>query len=516
VTSGATGRLGTLPALLWIAACLVGTVLRTAGTGGQVLHGDEAIAVPSIERGYGTILTTFDGRGTHTGFSLAQRIAYDLLGADVFSYRLPSILAGVLTLWLLLPLGRRFVGTGPAWLATVLLAVHPLHVYYSRAGRPYALACLLLLLLLWAALEALRGRRRAWIAVALLAGVLPWVHLTAVGPAALLGLVLLVATLRERENVGRCLAALLAALLLCVLLYLPARGDLVDYLDKLTTRGGRFRPGWSTTLRLLGGSALGGACLLVGAVLSSLRLAFRSLFAGLLLLAVLSAPPIVLLLAQPKGSHFAMARYLMIALAPMLLAAAHGLRALARVSYPRLGSVAGFLCAGVLLARGPIDATWLGGAFTNSHELLVRNPRIDRPLPETPALYRELARSPAELTLVEFPFVAAAWMVLRNYELQHGQRVLVGTERSRSRLLGSPPYVHLTDLAALRGRADWLIVHLDLRAEFLRFLAFAGRSPHPQRAPVWRGSEERLVERFGEPDYRDEHVWAWRIEGGAR
>lgn len=46
-----------------------------------------------------------------------------------------------------------------ATVAAALLAVSPLHVYYSREGRPYAAVMLLATLLLWAALE----NRRLWL-----------------------------------------------------------------------------------------------------------------------------------------------------------------------------------------------------------------------------------------------------------------------------------------------------------------------------------------------------------------
>ncbi|MCA1732146.1 MAG: glycosyltransferase family 39 protein, partial [Acidobacteria bacterium] len=58
-------------------------------------------------------------------------------------FRLPSILAGLAALAIAWAIGRRASGwwiTGA--LAAALLAISPLHVYYSREGRPYALLVL--------------------------------------------------------------------------------------------------------------------------------------------------------------------------------------------------------------------------------------------------------------------------------------------------------------------------------------------------------------------------------------
>src|SRR6185503_15460625 len=130
-------------------------------------------------------------------FPLLQRAAMDVFGPTVFSYRLPALVAGLLGLWLLYPLGRHLVGRGPAWLATLLLAVHPMHAYYSRFARAYTLVFLLGLVLAFSLVRALEGRRRAWIGFALASALLPWVHLSTAAPVAVVDLVAIVLAWRQ-------------------------------------------------------------------------------------------------------------------------------------------------------------------------------------------------------------------------------------------------------------------------------------------------------------------------------
>lgn len=89
------------------------------------------------------------------GSLLAGRAAPDAETSD----RLAEAVAGTATIPLLAIAGTLAAGTGAGVAAAWLLAVAPLHVFYSREGRPYALLALLATLLLIAFLA--RGRRTA-------------------------------------------------------------------------------------------------------------------------------------------------------------------------------------------------------------------------------------------------------------------------------------------------------------------------------------------------------------------
>lgn len=90
-----------------------------------------------------------------------------VLGESDWVLRLPSALAGAAAVPAVYWLGWRLfegeVGRRVGWVAALFLAVHPLHVFYSREARVYTLLLLLttlLFLALWRGLET--ERWRAW------------------------------------------------------------------------------------------------------------------------------------------------------------------------------------------------------------------------------------------------------------------------------------------------------------------------------------------------------------------
>lgn len=85
---------------------------------------------------------------------LGQRLAAGGTGARLF-----PALFGIVTLPLMALVGMRVGGRLVSLVATFLLAVSPLHVYFSREGRPYSLIILLAVVLLYLLLVS--GSRRA-------------------------------------------------------------------------------------------------------------------------------------------------------------------------------------------------------------------------------------------------------------------------------------------------------------------------------------------------------------------
>lgn len=60
-----------------------------------------------------------------------------------FIYRLPSVLFGILTIYVLYLIGRKLFDKHTALIAAALLATSPLHIYYSQEARMYMLATFL-------------------------------------------------------------------------------------------------------------------------------------------------------------------------------------------------------------------------------------------------------------------------------------------------------------------------------------------------------------------------------------
>jgi hypothetical protein len=117
--------------------------------------------------------------------------------------------------------------------------------------------------------------------VALCAGLLPYVHLTSLGLVGLVGAVFAVAAwLGWRRRGARGLVAPVAAFgaggLLAVLLFLPARATLLDFLGKIQGEAFTETLGPLAVPTLLAGGHAAGAVLLVGAPLAAVALARTS------------------------------------------------------------------------------------------------------------------------------------------------------------------------------------------------------------------------------------------------
>jgi MFS family permease len=81
------------------------------------------------------------------------QLAARAFGRDEFAGRLPAVLCGLAAIPLVFLAARELGGWAAGAAAAVLLAVSPLHVYYSREARPYALLMLLAAVMLVALLR---------------------------------------------------------------------------------------------------------------------------------------------------------------------------------------------------------------------------------------------------------------------------------------------------------------------------------------------------------------------------
>jgi hypothetical protein len=129
-----------------------------------------------------------------------------------------SVVAGMLTLVVVWRAGAELLGEADAPWPALILACCPFHIHYCREGRAYAVYCLFVAIMFWAALRLLnRGGRRNW---ALLVGstvAAVYTHWYSVPVGAVLWCVVLIATWR-REGWRAPIASIVA----CVLLLIPA------------------------------------------------------------------------------------------------------------------------------------------------------------------------------------------------------------------------------------------------------------------------------------------------------
>lgn len=151
-----------MPLVLALAAILLaGAALRVVGLGEDSLWNNEILSFQrasqaTLEEAYALIR-----EGTHPPlYAVGVLRPWFTLGDDEWMQRLPSALFGVLALWVTWRLGRRLFGTAAGLLAAGVLMALPLHVYYSREGRMYAL--LALVVTLWVAFLAKAVESNAW------------------------------------------------------------------------------------------------------------------------------------------------------------------------------------------------------------------------------------------------------------------------------------------------------------------------------------------------------------------
>lgn len=140
--------------LLVLLILVLGLAARIANLPAESLDGDEVFTLrAATASSWSETLRIVREDLVHPPLHyLAVRASVMLAGASDLAVRLPSLLAGLLSIALLCLIGREIEGLRqPALLAGALLAVHDWHIFYSQQARPYALYCMLTyLLLLWA------------------------------------------------------------------------------------------------------------------------------------------------------------------------------------------------------------------------------------------------------------------------------------------------------------------------------------------------------------------------------
>ncbi|MDF2386505.1 glycosyltransferase family 39 protein [Nostoc ellipsosporum NOK] len=81
-------------------------------------------------------------------------VAYELFGVSESSVRLPSMIAGILSILLIYEIGKIILNQKLAWLAAAILSVEFLWLQYCRLGTPDVPMILLVLLAIWSFLKA--------------------------------------------------------------------------------------------------------------------------------------------------------------------------------------------------------------------------------------------------------------------------------------------------------------------------------------------------------------------------
>jgi hypothetical protein len=526
-------------AFVLLAAILVaGAYLRLEGIGDRLLFGDEHHSLFTKDLSYSEILATYDDRGSHMALPLLQHLSQELFGPGVASHRLPAVVPGIVTLILCWILGRRLVGETPALLATLALSLSPMHIFYSRFGRPYALTVALGLIwvLLLLRLESATIKRGLLCAVALCAALLVYVHLSSLGFLLATALVAGLHIRSDRNQVSGFAMALLASAVFTLLLYFPVWSSTYEFLTRITAQQDPREMGlWDVPTLLAGGRYVAMATTFM------LPFALWTLFrerpaSARWILASIAGPLVFLWTTNPRGMGFAYSRYLLLALPFLWMSIAWLWTECWRRSLGEAFARQGALISGVLLLvvfyfMGPLAGKRFDdGPFAGSYLFMHELPAFDQPFPDASPFYDRLSQDNEVKRIIEIPELRGRHIYLyRNHFLKHRKQTLIGWTYDFSPTTATYPYVDLgNDGLGAISDVDYLILHRDPEAEIMRYWSFVYGKAWPDNfIPGDRGFMERnevnqlnlpvhkfenyLYDRYGPPDYTDRDIHAWRL-----
>jgi hypothetical protein len=531
---------------LVVLAVLVGLYFCLAGRGGVHLFGDEFHSIWNLNKPFSRLIKRYDTVGSGLALPLMQRAAVSVFGPGLWAYRFPALLGAIATLLIVYPAAKRLVGQTPAVVASLALAANSIHIFYSRFARSYALMVFLAVVLVYAINRALAadGRRRVWyVIVAVSAGLLPFVHLTAVALVVGVGVAAIVTVLIERragQDRNWLVGSLVAGALFCVCLHLSAWDSLRQFIGAKTGQGSLSQFGLLDVATLLGGSRPAGIIWLVGVPAAAILMLIRKRMKALILIAAVLAPAVAAVITRPEGMAYAYARYLLIALPFTLMLMAWLLvEALRAARLPaRIRDYAGLEVGAVLVVAsfltGPLGLKHTDdGPFANTYLSMMPLPAFDVPWDRTPAFYETLAESTEPVRVIEAPeLLSRSVLLYRNYYLQHGKEVMIGFVSVDPANVPAGPYVSLFDPKSIKNSdADYMILHLDVFPEVASYWRFVYDSVWPtmenpaieslmvRQSEYWiqpidslHSLAGNLQAELGEPAYRDQRIVVWKLK----
>ncbi len=522
-----------LVACVLVALLAIGVALRVRHVSTAFLDGDELHSLPSLDYPYKRLVRSFDYEGSGLALPLLQKLSVDLLGPGVTALRLPALLPALLTLLLVPWFLWRPMGAGPTLVATAVLVANGFHAFYAAFARSYGLVGLLSLLLVVLAsrlVEAERPRPRNVVGLALVAGLLPWAHLTTAPFVAAVFAALLLARWWSGGGASRLLpvcAAAAGAAVIVTALYAPALPRVLEVtrLKSSERYEGHFDAVDVAGLMALGDRASGWGLLVLLATAAALVLRFEGIRRLPIVVGALSPIPLIFVV-RPYGDAYAYARYAMPALPVIILLVAAGLRIATREVQlsPRAWALAALGLALGLSSVGPLAATD-DGPFANSYLTLEPLPAFDAPYPAQPGAYRAI---PPDASIIEMPALLEnrACLLYRNYYLRQPRTTLMGFLPEEEPVPPGP--YKAARPHQLAGQADYLFVHRDVEREADAYWRFVYQSAWPRlggsRALMERQARfgrplpkpepallERLERRFGAPAFADDVVLVYRL-----
>jgi uncharacterized membrane protein len=129
----------------------------------QSLWLDEATTALTTKLSYFDIFTQFTPKDFHPPlYYFLMKFITSFSGISEIALRLPSVLAGIATVFVIYLIGKKLFTKQIGIVAALLLATSPLHIYYSQEARMYSITALLVSLVVYFWIRATVDRNRKW------------------------------------------------------------------------------------------------------------------------------------------------------------------------------------------------------------------------------------------------------------------------------------------------------------------------------------------------------------------
>lgn len=516
-------------------AILAGSGLRMYQIKTQIIADDEWHAIyMARDLEFSSIASHFGGADVSTPIALFYRLVITTFGLSEWIMRAPVIFFGLLSLVVFPVIVRKFFDPMTSVLFAWLLAISPIHIYYSRFARPYSIAlffsfCGVSVFYLW---WTTRNSRWKWL-YAICAIVGPYFNLSVLPVlAAPFALAYILAiwkldrysefSLKEITQLSLVVVAGLGVLLLP-----PIYGDFAALAEKAGHGTLTIVAAIDAFELLLGMDEVRWvqAVSLAVMALGSLFLLRRQRRFALLFGTSTAAAILTILISRPKGIEFpiVIARYALFLLPILLIVLAGGLRMIGSFIFGNTRPVAiimGMAWVVVLAKAGPLQRIYYApNNFTNDAAfeyypsfLPERNLYVKYLSHQVPAYYAELGRQPpASLRIVEAPwYYEWAFNPYPFYQRIHHQIVEIGFVRSEPDPVGEVSafdprfqfhnFVHLLDQKSLCAhKIDQVIFHKDLEREIG---ITVGRN-FAREVPMFTAEYRQL---YGSPVFEDDSL----------
>lgn len=150
-----------------------------------------------------------------------------LLGFEPWIVKLPFVLSGILSVWIMYHLARTWFNERAAWFASAGLAVLQYGVIYSQWARPYSFGLLFLLFALLALMKFIKSGKWHWLlGFALGCALCGYTHYLALLQVVVVALLIMIFKSSKRHWLGIAASAVLA-----FLLWLPHLGITLGHLE---------------------------------------------------------------------------------------------------------------------------------------------------------------------------------------------------------------------------------------------------------------------------------------------